>query len=82
MGLQSVEVCNKPTVSLLSTGNEVIRALLIISILIRNRVFQLVEFNEANLSFGQIRDCNRPMLSALLSQLGYFIIDAEIAKDK
>lgn len=63
LGLPSIPVRRRPTVALMSTGDEVRQP------------------DTKSLEPGQIRDSNRPLLAALLSELGVEVIDFGIVED-
>ncbi|KAI5296686.1 hypothetical protein KEM52_000010 [Ascosphaera acerosa] len=65
VGLKSVTVFRRPTVGVLSTGDEVVS----------------FDHSQPKLRDGQIRDSNRPSLIACLKAWGYPVVDLGIARD-
>ncbi|KAI9787854.1 MAG: hypothetical protein M1816_007421 [Peltula sp. TS41687] len=65
VGKREVQVYKKPTVGVLSTGDEL-----------------LAHDKPGELRIGEVRDCNRPTLLAILNALGFETLDLGIVGDK
>lgn len=66
VGRRLVKVYNKPTVAVLSTGDEVVE----------------LHYTERGLEIGEIRDSNRPALLSAIKAQGFPVVDLAIVRDK
>jgi gephyrin len=69
VGRPTVKVYRRPTVAILSTGNELVDV-------------QVPKMEAQETAWGGIFDTNRPALNALLKGLGYNVLDLGIVRDE